>query len=882
MPGYFDDLVPAAPAAPAVPAAPAFAPVASAPSSAPVVYDGGHGISVEVGGPQGGQDATAPDATATPAPAAAPAPAAPPALPTGLFDDLTPQPSGPHDTFWSGLGHAVMQAGRQLGADVQDASMLPAQPKDLGDALQQSWHQFTSVPRIAGDVLGVLGSPIEGAVVQPAARALDHLPWQAYSIPSLQLRNGALSIDGAHPLSEQETHDANAGAVRLGLSAMPAARGAAGLEALASANDDAVLARATGNATGSADTARATSYVSKLIKSAGSSPDDLAAAGGGSPVMAAEAIGKPAQVAVGALARREGVTGDQLAGEINQRQLTRGPRMLQAFADAAGVDPQVALGDIQSVVKKGQADAKPLYEAAYDAGPIYNQTLEKLTARPSIQEAARRAYRIAREDGEDPEALGLANVEKPDNWTSWEPPPVSAPEPPASQVGFAPQRSAGPARAPGKGPSMLKAIADDGGILDMQGEVTAMGGDKWHLGRPGQAKLIASPSRASGMFDSANHWSLQPEAVAQRLWEKGYFPGREAPPEVNELYDAMGDELRGRALYNRAADPAAQTRFERANANEELSYRGGDVEDVPHPDQYVGRPAPQDEPAQQTQPTAKTWDYVKRGLDDILAPYRAGKKAWDEEGLAADRTRQELVAKLKEANPVYRDALNTASDYLSAKQAFDDGGKMLLDHRVNESDFADRLQGMTSGQMRAFRGGIANKLYDLSQGGRFDPKVLNTPRIATKLRMALGEKRAQGLIDTAVKEAQMLGFERRYGPMANSVTMDLQHAVAEQDAPGAVRQIAGDALANVHRGPVRALLAALGRHGQRMVSTFQTEGMPLGARDEAGRMLMMSPEELAALVRTNAGGPKRSLGAGVYRGMIGSTALDEARKGGKP
>src|SRR5439155_26168523 len=154
----------------------------------------------------------------------------------------------------------------------------------------------------------------------------------------------------------------------------------------------------------------------------------------------------------------------------------------------------------------------------------------------------------------------------PEHWASYTPPPTQAESAP---VGFA-GGVRGPARPPSQGPSLAKFIADNGGIADSSGDVTALGGDQWHVGKAYQRRLIGTQ---------------QPDDVATRAWEAGYFPQHDAPPTTNQLYDALGEEFRGRALYSRHPDLDALRRFDGANAAEERAYYGGDPADVPSPEQ---------------------------------------------------------------------------------------------------------------------------------------------------------------------------------------------------------------------------------------------------------------------------------------------------------
>lgn len=107
------------------------------------------------------------------------------------------------------------------------------------------------------------------------------------------------------------------------------------------------------------------------------------AAANGKPITAAEAIGKPGEVAVGALARREGATPDALASVISGRSDDAAGRVLADYSQASGIDPTAARGDIQGLVTAGRAKAAPLYDQAFAGGstaPLEDQLRSSLMA----------------------------------------------------------------------------------------------------------------------------------------------------------------------------------------------------------------------------------------------------------------------------------------------------------------------------------------------------------------------------------------------------------------------------------------------------------------------------------------------------------------------
>ena len=149
----------------------------------------------------------------------------------------------------------------------------------------------------------------------------------------------------------------------------------------------------------------ANQYLARVLQSSNVSPEDLRAAA--PDITAAEAIGRTGQRQLGALARREGQTGEALESLMTERRLAR-PTVLQTeFASATGVDPEAAAGNIESMVDAGRRAAAPLYERAYQDAIQITPKLADLSKRPTVQKAMNNARRMMLDDGLDPSAVGL-------------------------------------------------------------------------------------------------------------------------------------------------------------------------------------------------------------------------------------------------------------------------------------------------------------------------------------------------------------------------------------------------------------------------------------------------------------------------------------------
>jgi len=362
------------------------------------------------------------------------------------------------------------------------------------------------------------------------------------------------------------------------------------------------------------------------------------------------------------------------------------------------------------------------------------------------------------------------------------------------------------------------------------------------LGRP--TRLLDAFANVTGVHPEAAAGDLRGlvqagRAKAAPLYDQAYAAG---PIDTPALRTLMGRPSI-RAAMGKAMGIAAEEGRDPQGLGFEVSPGSGDV-----PEMVTLR-----------NPTAQTWDYVKRGLDDVIDGYRdttTGKLVLDEKGRATLDTLKALRTELTDANPAYGKALEVSGDYLSADNAFTTAGKDIFNSNLTERQFQDRLAGLSESSREAYRGGIANRFFDLAQNGRLDPKVLKTPRVRAKLRLALGADQANRLIDLASQEGDMLAFERRYAPNAQSATQEFRQAILEQDtASGRGAQIASDVLT---KGPRKALGAQM----QALIDAFgPSRGLTSAARDVAGEKLMLSPQDLAAALESYRSLPRGRLPA---------------------
>lgn len=758
---------------------------------------------------------------------------------------------------WRGAGDAFTQSYRDNAAK---------QKRQAGETFLQRLNPVTAVTDTLRDLknsLGIVSSVVnvpvaatvggayDAMVAAPLARGETRLFGPATEAPKLSIDRAGVHLSKPRQLSPEESERQGRALSNLALMGF----GAGGAKALAGV--DAVLAE-TGPARGVLARGAKVSVEPRKAVAPRPAPTETAAmryidrVTAKTPLdqmleahpglMGGEAVGQRGKAAIGLLARQGGATADRLNAAVSVRQIGRPDRMLDEFTKAAGVDPQAAAGDIQSVVAKGRIEAAPLYEQAHDFGPMDSVKLQDLMRRGSMKRAMANARELAREDGLDPDALGLTSVENMDQWA------IATPPSPADVAALT---TRGRATPPSRGKTLATFVADKGGIRDVGGELRAMDAQNWHKGRAYQKPIIGSGSA---------------DDMAVSAWDAGYFPDHTTRPSIKELHEALGQELRGKPVFARRADPAKMDSYLGREAGDEAAYRGHAGEPAISPESYGARPEPVSEPAWIHQPAAKTWDYVKRGLDDVVEEYRdpnTRKLKLDNRGRAVVKTLGELRQELRTINPKYGEALDRSGDYLSADQAFADASRDIFNASLTERQLVEKLSGMSDSSKSAYRGGIANKFYNLAQTGKLDPKILRTPIVRGKLKAALGDEAAGRLIEMASREGDMLAFERRYAPGVGSVTAEMQNALADQAAGGGA-QMVNDMIVGLakRQSPVDAVLSAVGRPLGKVWDTQigPTRGMSEAARDVAGeRLIEMSPQELADLIaKYRASGPHLS------------------------
>lgn len=528
------------------------------------------------------------------------------------------------------------------------------------------------------------------------------------------------------------------------------------------------------------------------------------------PLTAAEALGPNAQTQLMALGRREGETGAALAPAMAERAAGRSDRILEDMAQSVGIHPEAAKGNIDALVQAGQAQAKPLFDAALSQpGPVWNADLARLAQRPAIQKATRLAIEDLKNADINPVTHGLSDE--------------------VSAVQYA--RSAPPEEN-----GIFATIRKMGGLAtkDAKGNLTPEGQEITN---------ILKDVRYPGLVN--NQGGANADYVREALTESGWFPASDG--HIRDLYDAMAQEAGGSKFYhpdssifgelqNRAAFDSefAQAGIKASDSQAEAAQKLAALRGTPN------------SPASQMQPTAQAWDLIRKNLNGTIERDAFGKPIPDSISRGnynINQASRDLTGALKTAIPGYSDALAKSGDYLSARAAFEQGQKAILNANVTAQDFAKVVGRMSPAEVEALKGGVANKIFDMAQNGRLRPAQFLTDKAQAKLAVALGPDQARAFVQNLEQEASMAAFERRAAPAAGSQTTPLGQAMKEQDAFGG-SQLGEHAANMLTKGPKGAALDYLSSRWQDIADRLKTSGLSVEDRNLAGLLLMLRPEQL--------------------------------------
>lgn len=247
-------------------------------------------------------------------------------------------------------------------------------------------------------------------------------------------------------------------------------------------------------------------------------------------------------------------------------------------------------------------------------------------------------------------------------------------------------------------------------------------------------------------------------------------------------------------------------------------------------------------------PTAQAWDLIKKNVADQVARDPFGKIIPDSinrGNFHINVANKDLTSALRDAIPGYGDALDKAGDYLSVNNAFKSGQNFIMEPNVTAAQMANQVKKLSPAELQAFKGGVANKLFDMAQNSKLTGKIFDRPLIQQKLTTALGPENATDFLNNMKIEKTMQQAGNRMMPGTGSITSDVENTTNEQDE--ATANALMDAFyggAHLASGNYKAAGGSL-LSAMRRFSPARANRMSEATRDEAGRLLMMSPNDLA-------------------------------------
>jgi hypothetical protein len=343
----------------------------------------------------------------------------------------------------------------------------------------------------------------------------------------------------------------------------------------------------------------------------------------------------------------------------------------------------------------------------------------------------------------------------------------------------------GLAKGPGDAPDILDPVARE------QLRSTARG-------------VVSDFQRVAGVDPDTAYNDVQAQADAMR---------QKAAPLYTQAYSIGGvDSPTLRDLLRRPSMQAAMSKAMRIAAEEgrdptELGFRwdtqkfpGGTatvMDQVPvpgggtmmRPREIQLPPVSEDVPVQVENPTMQTWDYAKRGLNDVLTKrYRnplTKRLELDDEGRAMVGTSKSLLDELTNPDtawgPDYKTAVDAGGDPIRLQQAFEEG-QDFMGNDVHPRIFNQRWNTYSPADRQAFIMGHADDLATQLGKGSLRPRDLMTPFYQQKLETVLGSPdAANDFLNRVQMRADLAKEAARYSPNTNSTTGEAKSANEEMD-----------------------------------------------------------------------------------------------------
>jgi hypothetical protein len=619
---------------------------------------------------------------------------------------------------------------------------------------------------------------------------------------------------------------------------------------------------------------------------------DLAAAQANDVPMALGDTGENVRGLLAAASRKSGLGRTIARAVLGTRQAELADRVVGHIERDLGpiANPHEVADQMMA---KASKDAAPLYDSFYSQPSVSDPALDGLLSRPSMQKALKNAYRIAQEEGRDPEALGFRLGE--DGNIQLERGQVLSPKDAtkANPNRFAPQdipdefdelrvrnvRTKAGRTVKFRGPmDMTQRLRAMGGIQDQ-------GGELGHMGITNKARRLEhgrNEQFLGNLVDNERGMTL--DDATRALWEDGYFPEFSERPTINDLLERLRDEHNGTVRYFDPADSAEIEAFhaaqgERGRLTEAAAQAAG--EGRPPLAEDVTVPAGEQDAVARAGPvvagrgpeigktyTPQTLDYIKRGMDDVVESYKdpvTGKYNFDTEGRAVNNTLRSFLEIADKRYPDWKAARAVYAGQVKGVAAMNLGRKFV---GMGADDIEARMRDMSPFEKKMAALGARRQMAELvrSKGDTADTvhALVGSGKKRAMLARLFGDRKGfQRFVDTLDQEKQgVLSFKQALG--GSPTSPNLQDDVALEAVTTGVEMV-------IHGGvPVATATRKLS----------QIFGRQLGEKTQQQIAALLSNTDHAALSKLAAelqrGAARRARSSEVgktVRGSLGRSAV---------
>jgi hypothetical protein len=196
-------------------------------------------------------------------------------------------------------------------------------------------------------------------------------------------------------------------------------------------------------------------------------------------------------------------------------------------------------------------------------------------------------------------------------------------------------------------------------------------------------------------------------------------------------------------------------------------------------------------------PNTRRFDYIKRGLDDLIEKQRGKTGRYNEYGRALIRLKNEILGHLDNLVPEYKAARDMFAGHSELLDAMKEGKDIWAPGYTPEK-LAKTLQGMSDGEKKMMGVGAADallnvKLENMPAGADKVKAIFGRPAMVKKIRMIAPDRKSFDTLKTFLENEQ--GMFKTYAQMGGSPTAErLKQDEATERIMGAGRMAASAAM----------------------------------------------------------------------------------------